>query len=189
MKEYQKTYVLDGQAAAVLLFVDKARLKKEDTYRADRLDRIHVTEGYAIASDGTRLHKAPVPRSKDAADIEDGDYKVLSKTSKTITLAKYTPDVAFVDWRKVIPTGPSDKTTTYLSVKRSGTTQATQAAKLVVKLAPDAVVQQGFLQDLPDGTWAVEYRKPEGASFPMPLVFTCGEFMAVIMPVNTEGYA
>lgn len=187
MTVYEKTYVLDGQTAAALLFVDKARLKK-GCYTADRLDRIHVTDGYAIATDGKRLHKAPVPKSKDVAVIEDGDYKVLAKTSKTITLAKYTPEVAYVDWRKVIPTGPADKITTYLSVKRSGTTQAIQAAKLVVRLAPDAVVRHGYLADLPECTWQVEYRKPDGAPFPLPLIFTCGDYMAAIMPVNTEDY-
>jgi hypothetical protein len=128
-----------------------------------------------IATDGKRMHIVdPLPE----CGLSIGAWRIL-KTGSKVWLTKYADNkVNFPTWRKVLPKGKPNYSTTFNGF--SITTNATSLTTLIREFPEPTALNLTFVLDLGiSDVWDIEYRGP-----PSAVVFKSNNKTALIMPMN-----
>lgn len=188
MREYGKTYVVEGLRARILHWVSLAA--SDNDTMLGMYKRIRSENGLLISTDGVRLHIAEarnLGRDNDRSPwIEDGDYRILSSRKTMVTIGKIGHDEIkatgeFPNWRKVVPDGIPSKT-----CEMSGNISIAHG-QLMHKFGLDACINVKFMEDIgvAHSWWMAHWYEPEGG-VPKPIVFTYNEMKAVIAPMRKD---
>lgn len=201
MKTYGQYYEFEDSSARILNWVCMAIGKIQ--WR-EALCMLHIEDGQAIATDGSRLHMAKLPlvevKEKDPDSgkmivisngpiLPDGDYHIVKANSKIVQLARIEQQKApFPTWRKVVPDDAPTSTKNWSSqdIKKLEKFTVSYAEYLNFAGRKHTCNLQ-FLSDLSFGSysWTIEIRDTE-TRHPRMVVFTSGDMKAVIMPMYME---
>ena len=142
-----------------------------------------------VATDGKRLHIVdPLCKSITEYGLIPGHWSILKKLKKPIIWAArlndiYTtaPDMKFADYKKVMPTGKPEYTTTFSGFCLGSGTHRNfgELARFLHDFPDTTAINLNYLHDLgTDSKWSVEWYGANKA-----LKFTESTMTAVIMPM------
>jgi hypothetical protein len=156
-----------------LLWVLKARSTDKNR---ETLKYVLIEEGKFIATDGRRLHSwaAEIP-----AGLSDGVYDIIySKENVTfVAMEGYT----FPNYKQVIPDYKMAPAIINLEKSDEETVRITKAVIQIFKLTGyKTTTNIKFIKDLLGYTWEVTAQAEKAAKF------TCGNLMAIVMPLRLE---
>ena len=136
-----------------------------------------MKEGFACATDGTRIHKIPV-----SENLDDGLWEVIKKSASEIILGKLDNDAGtYPNINRVYPTVFTEKTLSiYISTGRAWLSK--DALHLFTINNEGLPINPDYLKDLKGFPWKVRFPSDQA-----PLLFTCDDGKeALIMPLRRE---
>jgi hypothetical protein len=183
MKEYGKTYEIDGASGSLLSWVGS--VCTNDELRPMLSMIMHVDEKSAYCTDGRAMHVAELPIVTDSIGsrpiVEPGDYRLLNRSKRTVLIAKLEKDVFPAKAPNIIPkTVPTKKI--HLSQDKSEI-----IAQLIFHFGKESCIGMVYLDKILKGyVWEAEYRNGEDKFQIMPIVFTSGAMKSVVMPRRSD---
>lgn len=183
MKEYGKTYEIDGESGRRLSWV--ASISIEDKMRPMFSMIMHADEKSVYCTDGRAMHVADIPIVTDESGsrplIEAGDYSILKRSRAMLLIAKLDKAVFPQAIDRLIPiTEPTKKIK--LSQDKSEI-----LAQLIFHFGKESCVGYEYLEKITRGhVWEAEYRTGEDPYQIKPIVFTSGSMKSVVMPRRSD---
>ena len=185
----------EGALAFQLRFLSKATMEDDDPRRSFMSD-IYVepcekeNELLGVTTDGRRLHLVN-PLEKCAAEVfgmTPGWWRFFkNSSSKRVWVARIedsqTNGWNFPNWRRIIPEGTPEYTTTFNGFSSSGERRGyAELAKFLRDFPEITAINLSYLQDIGiDYEWCVEWYGNN-----KPLKFIQSNRMVLIQPIQTD---